>query len=113
MRVAITSPTWTERVTWISTLVLRHRGPGHGIRRSRCEMRAPILDQPLIAVAAGHVEKVDRDHRDDCPIWTIDIVHGKDRIHDCDIGFDEANLIVGERRLRSGGDGLRFGTEVL
>ena len=41
-------------------LVLRHRGLGHAIGRRGREMRTPILDQPLIAVADGHVEKVDR-----------------------------------------------------
>ena len=53
-------------------------------------MGAPILDQPLIAVAAGHIEKVDRDHRDHRSIRTIDIAQGKDCIGDCEIRFDEA-----------------------
>ena len=44
---------------------------------------APILDQPLIAVAAGHVEKVDRDRRDDRTIRTVDIAHGKERVGNC------------------------------
>ena len=76
-------------------------------------MRAPILDQPLIAVAAGHVEKVDRYHGDDCSIRTVDIVQGKKRVGDCEIGSDEADPIVGERRLRVAVDGLCLGTEVL
>ena len=77
-------------------------------------MRTPILDQPVIAVAGGHVEKVDRYHGDHRPIWTVDIVHGKERVADRDIGFDEADPIVGERRLSAGVDGLlRLRTEVL
>ena len=48
-----------------------------------------------------------------CPIWTVDIVQGKERIGDRDIGFDEADPVVGERRLRAAVDGLRLGTEVL
>src|SRR2546426_6339259 len=97
-----------------SMLVSRRRGLGHAIRRSGCEMRAPILDQPVIAVAGGHVEKVDRYHGDGRPIWTVDIVHGKERVDDRDIGFDEADAIVGERRLRATVDGLLgLGTEVL
>ena len=77
-------------------------------------MRAPILDQPSIAVADGHEEKVDRYHGDDRPVWTVDIAHGKKCVGDRDIGFDEADAIVGERRLRVGVDGLlRLGTEVL
>jgi len=59
-----------------STLVSR----GHAIRRGWCEIRAPILDQPSIGVTDGHVEKVDRYHGDDRSIWTVDIVHGKERI---------------------------------
>jgi hypothetical protein len=87
---------------------------GHAIGRRGCEMRAPILDQPLIAVAARHVEKVDRDRRDDRPIRTLDIVHGKESVGNCDVRFDKADPIVGERRLRGGGYGLlRLGTEVL
>jgi hypothetical protein len=43
-------------------------------------MRASILDQPMIAVARGNVEKVDWYYGDDGPIWTVDIVDGKDRI---------------------------------
>ena len=93
-----------------STLVSR----GHAIRRGGCEIRAPILDQPSIGVADGHVEKVDRYHGDDRPIWTVDIVHGKERINDRHIGLDEADPVVGERRLRAAVDGLlRLGTEVL
>jgi hypothetical protein len=76
-------------------------------------MRAAILDQPLIAVAHGHVEKVDRDHWDDRPVWTVDIAHGKDRVGDRDIGFDEADPVVGDRRLRGGSDGLLRLTEGL
>src|SRR2546430_17378413 len=77
-------------------------------------MRAPILDQPVIAVAGGHVEKVDRYHGDGRPIWTVDIVHGKERVDDRDIGFDEEDAIVGERRLRATVDGLLgIGTTVL
>ena len=91
-----------------------HRMIGHAIRRRGCEMRAPILDQPLIAVADGHEEKVDRYHGNDRPIRTVDIVQGKKRIDDRDIGIDEADPIVGERRLRGGVDGLlRLGTEIL
>ena len=56
--------------------MIGHRMIGHAIRRRGCEMRAPILDQPLTPVADGHVEKVDRDHGDDLPIWTVDIVQG-------------------------------------
>ena len=40
---------------------------------------APILDQPSIAVADGHIEKVDRYDGDDRPIWAVNIVHGKER----------------------------------
>src|SRR5258705_32112 len=84
------------------------------IRGSGREMRAPILDQPSIAVADGHVEKVDRYHGDDRPIWTVDTVHSKECVYDRDIGLDEADPVVGERRLRGAVDGLlRLGTEVL
>src|SRR5438309_3232325 len=94
----------------VSGEVLHVDGGAH----ARCEMRAPIFDQPLIAVAAGHVEKVDRDRRDDRPIRTVDIAHGKERVGNCDVRFDKADPIVGERRLRGGGyDLLRLGTEVL
>ena len=86
---------------------------GHAIGRRGREMRTPILDQPSIGVADGHVEKVDRYHGDDRPIWTVDIVHGKERVHDRDIGLDEADSIIGERRLRGAVDGLRLRTEVL
>jgi hypothetical protein len=100
-----------------STLVVSghpgHRMIGHAIRRRGCEMRAPILDQPLTPAADGHVEKVDRDHGNDRPIWTVDIVHGKVSVGDRDIGIDEADPIVGERRLRVAVDGLRLLTEVL
>jgi hypothetical protein len=50
-------------------------------------MRASILDQPSITVTGGHVEEVDRDHRDDRPIRTVDTVQGEDRIDDRDIGL--------------------------
>src|SRR5712672_3168703 len=53
---------------------------GHAIRRRGREMRAPILDQPLIAVTGGHVEKVDRYHGDNRRIWTVDIAHGEERV---------------------------------
>ncbi len=87
---------------------------GHAIRRRRREMRAPILDQPLIAVADGHEEKVDRYHGNDRSIRTVDIAHGKERVRDRDIGLDEADPVIGERRLRAAVDGLlRLGTEVL
>ena len=77
-------------------------------------MSAPILDQPPIAVADRHEEKVDRYHGDDRPIWTVDIVHGKQRVDDRDITFDEADPVVGKRRLRAAVDGLlRLGAEVL
>ena len=77
-------------------------------------MRTSILDQPSITMARCHVEKVDRYHGDDRSIWTVDIAHGKQRVDDRDIGFDEADPVVGERRLRAAVDGLlRFGTEVL
>jgi hypothetical protein len=66
-------------------------------------MRAPILDQPFIAVAGGHEEKVNRDHGDELPIRTGDIAHGQERVGDRDIGFDEADPVVGKRRLRGGG----------
>src|SRR5258708_2855107 len=89
-------------------------GLGHIRRRRGREMRAPILDQPFIGVADGHVEKVDRYHGDDRPIRTVDIAHGKQRVNDRDVGFDEADPVVGERRLRGAVDGLlRLGTEVL
>lgn len=55
-------------------------------------MRAPILDQPSIAMADGNVEEVDRYHWDDRPIWTVDIVHGKERVDIGNIGLDEADL---------------------
>ena len=77
-------------------------------------MRAPILDQPSISVADGHVEKDDRYRGDDGPIWTVGIVDGKKRVDDRDIAFDEADAVVGECRLRGAVDGLlRLGTEVL
>src|SRR5262245_20120499 len=77
-------------------------------------MRAPVLDQPSISVSDGHVEKDDRYHGDDGPIWTVGIVDGKKRVDDRDIGFDEADAVVGECCLRGAVDGLlRLGTEVL
>jgi len=48
-------------------------------------MRAPILDQPLIAVADGHEEKLIGYHGNDRPIWTVDIAHGKECVGDRDI----------------------------
>jgi hypothetical protein len=96
------------------TGILHASSRGHAIRRRGREMRAPILDQPSIGVKDGHEEKVDRYHRDDRAIWTVDIVHGKERVDDRGIGFDEADPVVGERRLRGAVDGLlRLGTEVL
>ena len=77
-------------------------------------MRARILYQPSIGVADGHEEKVDRHRGDNRPIWTVDIAHRKQRVNDRDIGFDEADPVVGERRLSGAVDGLlRLGTEVL
>ena len=76
-------------------------------------MRAPIFDLPSIGVTDGHVEKVDRYNGDDRPIWTVDIAQGKERVDDRDIGLDEADPVVGERRLRGAVDGFRLGTEVL
>src|SRR5438132_3135883 len=77
-------------------------------------MRAPILDQPSIAVADSHEEKVDRYHGDDRPVWTVDIAHGEQCVNDRDIVFDEADPVVGERGLSAAVDGLlRLGTEVL
>ena len=62
-------------------------------------MRASILDQPPIAVADCHVEKVDRYDGDDSPIGTVDIVHGKKRVDERNIGFDEANPVCMVRRF--------------
>lgn len=77
-------------------------------------MRAPILDQPSIGVAHGHEEKVDWYYGDNRPIWTVDISHGKQSVNDRDIGFDEADPVVGERRLRRAVDGLlRLWTKIL
>jgi len=99
-----------NRAQPFSTSFLR----GHAVGRCGCEMSAPILDQPFIAVADGHVEEIDRYRGDDRPIRTVNIVQGKQRVGDRDIWFDEADPIVGERRLRGGGYGLlRLGTEVL
>jgi len=75
-------------------------------------MRAPILDQPLTTVPRGDVEKVYRYLGDDRPIWTVDIVQSKERVDDGEIGLDEANAVVRERRLRGGGNSLRLGTEI-
>src|SRR5260370_6006778 len=86
---------------------------GHAIGRSGREMRAPILDQPLTTVPRGDVEKVDRYHGDDRPIRTVDIVQSKERVDDREIGLDEADPVVGERRLWVGVDRLCLGTEVL
>jgi hypothetical protein len=61
-------------------------------------MRATILDQPLIAVATGHVEKVDRDHGHDLPIRPLDIVHGKERLDESNIRFDDADPVVRPQR---------------
>jgi CheB methylesterase len=98
-----------NRAQAFSTLFSR----GHAIGRGGREMRAPILDQPLTTVPRGDVEKVDRYHGDDRPIRTVDIVQSKERIDDREIGFDEADPVVGERRLRVGVDRLCLGTEVL
>ena len=77
-------------------------------------MRAPILDQPSIGATDGHQDKVNRYHGDDRSIWTVGIAHEKERVDDRDIGFDEVDPVVGERRLRAAVDGLlRLGTEVL
>ena len=67
---------------------------GHAISRRGREMRAAILDQPLIAVAGGHVEKVDRYHGNDLPIGAGDITHGKERVDERDVGLDEADPII-------------------
>src|SRR5215471_1771540 len=80
---------------------------GHTIGRRGCEMCAPIFDQPLIAVAGGHVEKVDRDRGDDGSIRTVGVAHGKERIGNSDVRFDKADPIVGERRLRVAVDRLQ------
>jgi hypothetical protein len=86
----------------------------HAIRQRSREMRSPIVDQPLITVADGHEEKVDWYHGDDLPIRTVDIAHGKERVGDRDTGLDEADPVVGERRLGTAVDGLlRLGTELL
>jgi hypothetical protein len=86
---------------------------GHAVRRRGREMRAPIFDLPSIAVTDGHVDKVDRYNGDDRPIRTVDIAQGEERIDDRDIGLDEADPVVGERRLRGAVDRLRLQTEVL
>src|SRR5215469_7195421 len=91
-----------ELGTRSSALVLR----GHAIRRRGCKMRAGILYLPLIAVAGGHVEKVDRYHGDGRSIRTIDIAHGKNRVNERDVRLDEADPVVGKRRLRAAVDGL-------
>src|SRR5712664_2600063 len=77
-----------------SKLVSRRCGPGHVRRRRGREMRAPILDQPSISVADGHVEKDDRYRGDDGPFWTVGIVDGKKRVDVRDIAFDEADAVV-------------------
>ena len=76
-------------------------------------MRAPILDQPVVAVTDGHEEEVDRYRGDDLTVRTVDIVQGKERVGDRDIGIDKADPIVGERSLRVAADGLRLLTEVV
>src|SRR5260370_24748668 len=77
-------------------------------------MRAPILDQPMIAVTDGHVEKVDRYHGDNRRIWPVDVAHGEERVDDRDIGFDEADPLGRERRLRGAVDRLgRLTTDLL
>ena len=63
------------------------------------EKCAPILDQPLTVVADGHEEKVDRYHGENRPIWTVNIAHGKERVGDREIGFDEGDPVVGECRF--------------
>jgi len=60
---------------------------------------APVLDQPVIVVSDGHIEKVDPYRGNDLSIRTVDIMQGKESIGDRDIGFDEADPVVGERRL--------------
>src|SRR6516225_12348620 len=92
-----------------STLV----SSGHPVRRRWREVRAPILDQPFIAVLAGNVEKVDWDQGDQLPIGTSDVAHSEERVDNRDPGFDEADPVVGECCLRGGRDGLlRLRTEV-
>src|SRR5215469_17581983 len=87
---------------------------GHAIRRRGREMCAAILDQPFIAVTGGHVENVDWYHGNNRSIRTFDIAHGEECVGDRDIGFDETDAIVGERRLRGGSNSLfRFRSEVL
>src|SRR5215471_11314778 len=77
-------------------------------------MRTPILDHPFIGVTRGNEEEVDRYQWNDRPVWTVDVAHGKERVGDRDIRFDEADPVVGERGLSGGVDGLlRLGTEVL
>src|SRR5258708_20511973 len=72
------------------------------------------MGQRSMGGAGGKVEKFDGYRGDDLSIWTVDIAHGKERIDDRHIGLDEADLVVGERRLRVAVDGmLRLGTEVL
>src|SRR5713101_518957 len=52
----------------------------HAVSRRGREMRASILDQPPIAVAGGHVDKVDRYHGDDRSIRTVNIAYSKERV---------------------------------
>lgn len=86
----------------------------HAIRGGGREMRAAILDQPSPVVTDGHVVKVDWYRRDDLPVGNVDVVHGKERVDERNIGFDEVHPVVGERRLRPAVDGLLcLGTEVL
>jgi len=79
-----------------STSLLR----GHCVRRSRRKVCAPILDQPVIAVADSHIEKADGYGRYRRPIGAVDVAHGKDRVRNRNIGLDEADPIIRERRLR-------------
>jgi hypothetical protein len=51
----------------------------------------------LIAMANGHEEKVDRDHRDDLPIWTVDIAHGKERVGDRDRRLEYSWTAIAKR----------------
>src|SRR5258708_4939582 len=85
----------------------------HAVSRRGREMRASILDQPPIAVAGGHVDKVDRYHGDDRSIRTVNIAYSKERVDNRNIRLDEADPVVGERRLCGAVDGLRLGTKVL
>jgi hypothetical protein len=67
-------------------------------------MRAPVLDQPFIAVAGSHVEKVDRYHRDDRPIRTVEkYPHDGEGVTGAPLRpdrpmFKNVTLLLGERR---------------